>query len=408
MSVINKMLRDLDSRQAASTIPVQTGESRARMARGTLSVNESDHAGRRRASLPVTVLVATTVVVLGGAAGAWWYLTHNQTAQRKVEQVRLAPTPIPTPAPAPASATPLLVAAPAAAPAPAPAIQPQVVAPVTVAAAVPVLAHTPVDPAPVPQKVAIVALPVTAKLPVVEPSARAAVSLKLDRRLKGVPSSDTAARPPTPAPAAGMLQPVPERSLSEPPMKERPMTSASTVADTTTAVAPGPSRQSPALDALAQAQSLWNSGSHAPAIELAREALAAAERAGTSTGNTSVLATLARELARMELAEGRISQALEMLTRLQPALAGVADVWALRGNAAQRLGRHPESAAAYLMALKLRPNEARWMLGAAVSLAAQGQTAEAAELAEKARSGGVLSPEVATYLRQLGVPLRER
>ena len=406
MSVINKMLRDLDSRQAASTIPVQTGESRARMARGTLSVNESDHAGRRRASLPVIVLVATTVVVLGGAAGAWWYLTHNQTAQRKVEQVRLAPTPIPTPAPA--SATPLLVAAPAAAPAPAPAIQPQVVAPVTVAAAVPVLAHTPVDPAPVPQKVAIVALPVTAKLPVVEPSARAAVSLKLDRRLKGVPSSDTAARPPTPAPAAGMLQPVPERSLSEPPMKERPMTSASTVAVTTTAVPPGPSRQSPALDALAQAQSLWNSGSHAPAIELAREALAAAERAGTSTGNTSVLATLARELARMELAEGRISQALEMLTRLQPALAGVADVWALRGNAAQRLGRHPESAAAYLMALKLRPNEARWMLGAAVSLAAQGQTAEAAELAEKARSGGVLSPEVATYLRQLGVPLRER
>ena len=406
MSVINKMLRDLDSRQAAGTIPVQTGESRTRMARGTLSVNESDHAGRRRASLPVIVLVATTVVVLGGAAGAWWYLTHNQTAQRKVEQVRLAPTPIPTPAPA--SATPLLVAAPAAAPAPAPAIQPQVVAPVTVAAAVPVLAHTPVDPAPVPQKVAIVALPVTAKLPVVEPSARAAVSLKLDRRLKGVPSSDTAARPPTPAPAAGMLQPVPERSLSEPPMKERPMTSASTVAVTTTAGPPGPSRQSPALDALAQAQSLWNSGSHAPAIELAREALAAAERAGTSTGNTSVLATLARELARMELAEGRISQALEMLTRLQPALAGVADVWALRGNAAQRLGRHPESAAAYLMALKLRPNEARWMLGAAVSLAAQGQTAEAAELAEKARSGGVLSPEVATYLRQLGVPLRER
>lgn len=407
MSVINKMLRDLDSRQAAGTIPVQTGESRTRMARGTLSVNESDHAGRRRASLPVIVLVATTVVVLGGA-GAWWYLTHNQTAQRKVEQVRLAPTPISTPAPAQASATPVLVAAPAAAPDPAPAIQPQVVAPVTVAAAVPVLAHTPVDPAPVPQKVAIVVPPVTAKLPVVESGARADVSLKLDSRLKGVPSPDAAARPPTPAPAAGMLQPVPERSLSEPPMKERPMTSASTVAATTTAVPPGPSRQSPALDALAQAQSLWNSGSHAAAIELAREALAAAERAGTSTGNTSVLATLARELARMELAEGRISQALEMLTRLQPALAGVADVWALRGNAAQRLGRHPESAAAYLMALKLRPNEGRWMLGAAVSLAAQGQTAEAAELAEKARSGGVLSPEVATYLRQLGVPLRER
>lgn len=72
------------------------------------------------------------------------------------------------------------------------------------------------------------------------------------------------------------------------------------------------------------------------------------------------------------------------------------------------LRRHEESASAYLMALKLRLEEARWMLGAAVSLAAQGQTARAAELAEKARAGGVLSREVATYLRQLGVPLRER
>lgn len=189
------------------------------------------------------------------------------------------------------------------------------------------------------------------------------------------------------------------------------MTSASTVAATATVVPPGPSRQSPALEALAQAQSLWGSGAHEEAIDLAREALAAAERANLaspSAGNKSMLASLARELARMELAQGRVSQALELLTRLEPALSGVADVWALRGNAAQRLGRHPESVAAYLMALKLRPNEARWMLGAAISLAIQGQMAEAAELAEKARAGGALSPEVAAYLRQLGVPLRER
>ena len=50
----------------------------------------------------------------------------------------------------------------------------------------------------------------------------------------------------------------------------------------------------------------------------------------------------------------------------------------------------------------------RFVLGAAVSLAAQGQAAAAAELAEKARDGGALTPEVANYLRQLGVPLRER
>jgi len=146
-------------------------------------------------------------------------------------------------------------------------------------------------------------------------------------------------------------------------------------------------------------------------MDLLREALAAAERAapvGTPSGNHSELVLLARELARMDLIEDRAGPTLEMLTRLEPALSSFADIWAIRGNAAQRLGRHQESVAAYLMALKLRPDEPRWMLGAAVSLAAQGQTVSAAELAEKARVGGVLNPEVAAYLRELGVPLRER
>jgi len=199
--------------------------------------------------------------------------------------------------------------------------------------------------------------------------------------------------------------------MTERPVNKRPVTLAP---PTPAAAVPAPQilqRRSPVLEALAQAQSLWNSGSRQAAIDLLREALAAAERAnpvGTPSGNHSELASLARELARMDLSEGRAGPALEMLTRLEPALSGFADVWALRGNAAQRLGRHQESVAAYLMALKLRPDEPRWMLGAAVSLAAQGQTVRAAELAEKARAGGVLSPEVATYLRQLGVPLRER
>lgn len=229
----------------------------------------------------------------------------------------------------------------------------------------------------------------------------------MDSNLKLLPSPDKAAKPKAVEPnRASTPQPLPARTSSD---RSRTVKPAATASSTARAVPPIPPRQSPALEALAQAQSLWNSGSHQAAIDLLREALTSAERAnaaGTSAGDNSVLASLARELARMELAEGRVSQALEMLTRLEPALSGVADIWAIRGNAAQRLGRHPESAAAYLMALKLRPGEPRWMLGAAVSLAAQGQTAAAAELAEKARAGGALSPEVATYLRQLGVPLR--
>jgi Flp pilus assembly protein TadD len=119
-----------------------------------------------------------------------------------------------------------------------------------------------------------------------------------------------------------------------------------------------------------------------------------------------VIAPLVRELVRMELAEGRLNAVLEVLTRLEPALSGQSDLWAVRGNVAQRLTRHAESVRAYQMALKLRPGEPRWMLGAAVSLAAQGQLTEAAELAEAARAIGTVSPEILAYLRQAGVALR--
>ena len=198
-------------------------------------------------------------------------------------------------------------------------------------------------------------------------------------------------------------------SLSAPSAPLPTPTPAAKVIASTAPQSPG--RAPAAQEALAQAQSLWNEGSRSAAIDLLHEALTLAERAnqvGAPPGSSSVVAAIARELTRMELAEGRVSQVLALLTRLEPLLSGVADIWAIRGNAAQRLGQHPASAAAYLMALKLRPNEPRWMLGAAVSLAAQGQTAAAADLAEKAREGGALTPEVASYLRQLGVPLRER
>ncbi len=168
-------------------------------------------------------------------------------------------------------------------------------------------------------------------------------------------------------------------------------------------------RRLAALELLSHAQNLWRLGSRDAAIELLRETLVVAEQDnGAATGKSPVLVPLARELARMQLAEGQINESLALLKRLEPALSGAADVWALRGNAEQRLGHYEESTAAYLQALKLRPNEPRWMLATAVSLAAQGHIATATELAEKARAAGVLSPEVTAYLKQLGVNLPER
>ena len=109
----------------------------------------------------------------------------------------------------------------------------------------------------------------------------------------------------------------------------------------------------------------------------------------------------------MLVANGRPAAAIDLLSRLEPTLGREADIWALRGNAAQRLGRHQDSVNAYAMALQLRPNEQRWMLASAVSLAAMGQTANATEMATKASALGPVSKEVQAYLRQAGVRLGE-
>jgi tetratricopeptide (TPR) repeat protein len=161
---------------------------------------------------------------------------------------------------------------------------------------------------------------------------------------------------------------------------------------------------------LTQAQSLWNAGSRDAANELLQHALLIAEHSAGSSptpATMQLLATLAREQGRMQIAEGRPQAALDGLTRLEPSLSQDADAWAMRGNAAQRLSRHQESVRAYSAALQIRPNEQRWLLGAAVSLAALGQTANASDMAAKARALGPISKEVQTYLRQAGVSLNE-
>ena len=379
MSVINKMLRDLDSRRTAGTVPAPTPQSGSGIERDTLILNDSEPTAPKPGLPGWTLLIAASFVLLAAAIGAWWYLNNNVMPARKATPAQLAPKAAPAiPAPAVAPAPLPSVAASGAASAP-------VAAPASaaVASAVPV-------PAPAPQSAI----------------ASTGMSLRMDNSFEVLPGAEKNSKP---KPVTAKRPAAAPKAVAERPLSAKAAKPAASASAPATLAPPGPPRPAPVQEALAQAQSLWNSGSHQAAIDLLYEALATVERAnatGAAAGNKAALASLARELARMELAEGRVSQTLELLKRLEPALSGVADIWAIRGNAAQRLGHHAESVAAYQMALKLRPSELRWMLGAAVSLAAQGQTAAAAELAEKARAGGALTPELATYLRQLGVPLR--
>ena len=402
MSVVNKMLRDIDSRRSADEQPASAGAPRTDMESNTVIVNDSGKTGS--GGLSLGALLAFAAIVLAGSAGPWWYLSENGFLPRNLEEVKLVALGVMNQQ-VPADKPVVTLNQPA------------------VAATLVTVPSSPIGSAQADETSISQLAPLTSRVETVttlsSPSATVRPeSLQPEVAIGQGPVifSSTPVTPSTsrlnPINAAGAQQAVP---ISQKPINKTPPTfvpvAVTVPIPTPTEAAPQPEQaQSPVLEALAQAQSLWKSGSRQASMGLLREALAAAERAnpvGTPSADHSELVLLARELARMDLILGQPGSALALLRRLEPALFGFADVWAIRGNAAQRLGRHQESATAYLMALKLRPNEPRWMLGAAVSLAAQGQIGKATELAEKARISGVLSLEVATYLRQLGVNLRE-
>lgn len=163
-----------------------------------------------------------------------------------------------------------------------------------------------------------------------------------------------------------------------------------------------PVRKVAADETVAAALALWSEGARGDALATLRDALATAE-----PRNPHVAGRLARELARLEVAGDRPDAALALLRRLESVLAADADAWALRGNAAQRLSLHPEAASSYLAAVRLRPDEGKWMLGAAISLAADGRLDEARPWVERAREHGAVTASIAAYLQQLGLGARQ-
>ena len=365
MSVINKMLRDLDQRQAkavATDAPVGPLPAGAAVAGDFARARPTTDLAPRRTK-PALLIVACAILAL--VIGASWWVAQQA-----------APTPPALQAPA------VMAVAPAA---PASQVQAVASAPLAPAASMPALSQvslsTPVDSAAEATATAVTSAPAVPVPAPVRPGASVnrepvTLGLRMDTTLSA--------------------RKVAERTSA----LERP-------AAQTSELPKGPTPN----EALERAQVLWNTGARDAAIELLQEAVVVAERAGTGgtypQGNP-VLMPLVREVTRMQLAESRHSAVWDLLTRLEPQLGTAPDLWAIRGNAAQRLGRHQDSVHAYMVALQSRPNEQRWLLGAAVSLAALGQTRSAADMADKARAVGVVSPEVVGYLRQMGVPFKDK
>jgi hypothetical protein len=382
MSVINKMLRDLDLRQTAQT-PLASGApdasqgvaSQTPLRQGTASIGRASGATHSLSRRWVWIGLLGFVAV-AGAAGWFWIETNPGSFSGDVASAPAVATPAPPVASAPAAA----------------------VAPIAPAATPP--ESTPSTPG---DSVAVVAVADPNVVP-------GTMVLRMEESLSARRALDALLSTPAPsvvAPAR-VSAPTPAPTPNRPPI--------AVVAKAPAVAAPVESppavqrQQQAGGDAIAQVQNLWNSGSRDAAIELMQQSIAVAERAAKSGGGSnsgSVLIPLVREMARMQLAEGRFGAVWEMLTRLEPQLGNQPDLWAIRANAAQRLGRHQDSVHAYMTALQSRPDEQRWLLGTAVSLAALGQTSSAAEMAEKARAVGPVAKDIATYLRQSGVILRD-
>lgn len=380
MSVINQMLRDLDQRGQ--------GLEGAVAAPGIRSVEAAPAAPNRRTHGRSRWAVFLGALLLLSAIGGAWYGGFLAPLGWSTPERSLPSSAAPSAAQAPAVATAASAAMPFA---------------------------EPVEQAPV----TVVDIPSVAA-----PSPGAPMALRLDAalehlpRLSAPPRSVVAAsgpgpgkagviattQPPVAAPVPVLAAPPASAPVAErAPVPATPAPANVVSVDTTS----GPARQlAAARDALAQAQTLWGQGNQNGAQDLLRDALQSADRNSAVVGMDAVLVAMVRELARMQLALGRVSEAHEMLVAHEGRTRQVAEIWALRANAAQRLGQHADSVHAYMQALQSRPTEQRWLLGLAVSLAAMGQTQAASEVVERARSEGPIAREIANYLRQMGVTVR--
>lgn len=111
-------------------------------------------------------------------------------------------------------------------------------------------------------------------------------------------------------------------------------------------------------------------------------------------------------LARLQAETGDISGAIKMLQGGLPAAGDDARYHAMLAALLLRAQRHDEAVKHYLVALRSDPANASWLVGVGVALEALGKRADAAEAYRRADSVGSLTPELARFvgdrLAQLG------
>lgn len=111
-------------------------------------------------------------------------------------------------------------------------------------------------------------------------------------------------------------------------------------------------------------------------------------------------APFAVALARIHVDRGDFATALSVLENAAAAGRGNPDFHALHGAVLQRLGRHAAAADAYRLALGSAPQSGATWVGLAISLEAQGHLPEAAEAYRRGVASGTLTGDVRAYADQ--------
>jgi MSHA biogenesis protein MshN len=386
MSLINKMLQDLDARGTPAAGPMQVH----------IKPVARD---QRRVSLPLVAAAAGGVVLVAAAGAFGWRYLHQPAPKVAIPQrpalVVVAP-PVPMPAPVAATPAPPLAAAPLPETAPVPAAEAdEAVAPPEAAP------HKKTRKERREEKARLAA----------EKKAKAAEARKArdqavqEEKAAPVAKSKSAWQ----AAVTEKAAPAPKKSRAAAPVVEgREET-------------PGQRAEGAYRGALASLQegrigeaiaSLQKALQIDPRHDAARQTLVGLlienKRGDEAMRQLQLGLTfdprqpaLAMLLARLQIERGE--SGIETLTRTLPYAAGNGEYQALLAGALQRQQRHREAAEQYQAALRTQPHNAVWWMGLGISLQAEKRNAEALDAFQKAKASGGLSAELQGFVeRKLG------
>jgi MSHA biogenesis protein MshN len=393
MSLINKMLQDLDARGS-------TGAGA-----GQLDVKPVARA-ERRLSVPLALGVLGGAVAIAGAATIGWrYLQKPPGAAAMVGRpavVVMQPAPkllaVAQPVPAPAA---VAVAVPVSSSAAEPVSSPvPTKVPPAAAPALPVAEEEAAQPepepvpAPVPAKVVRVVAP--AKVKRTEADAKPKNAAPAPRPVvvqvaaKSVAVKTVAAIPVSAKPPAAAASPAGGARRGEDAYRRALASMQEGRVNETIALLEQALQAAPRHDAARQTLIglLVESGRGDEAIRQLQQAL-------SSDARQPALAML---LARLQIERG--ASGIETLTRTLPYAGGNAEYMAFLAGALQRQGRHQEAADQYQAALRGAPGQGVWWMGLGISLQVEKRNAEALAAFRRAQGAGTLTPELQAFVER--------